>query len=130
MSTIKNAVDDLLTPQVPIQEAMDRHFAPDFRQRVNGNWIDRTAFLDGMVRLRQALKQAKITVIDEVATEELYAERHVVDLVMHDGARVLQEVYVFAQRGSDGRFVRIEEATVALGDELSASQNTMASTKI
>ena len=109
---------------------MDRHFAPDFRQRANGNWIDRTAFLDGMARLRRALDQAKITVIDEVAIGEHYAERHVVDLVMHDGARVLQEVYVFAQRGSDGRFVCIEEATVALGDEHSTSQNAMVSTKI
>ena len=117
MSTIKKAVDDLLNPQLAVQEAMDRHFALAFRQRVNGNWIDRATFVDGIVRLREALDHAKVTVLDEGATGEHYVERHVVDLVMRDGARVRQEVYVFAQRDSDGRFVRIEEATVALGDE-------------
>jgi hypothetical protein len=36
---------------------------------------------------------------------------------MRDGDLIRQEVYVFAERDSDGRFVRIEEATVPLGGE-------------
>lgn len=110
MTTIKKAVDDLLNPKVAVQEAMDRHFAPAFRQRVNGNRIDRAAFLEGIVRLRETLDHAELTVLDEVSAGEHYAERHVIDLIMRDGASVRQEVYVFAQRDSDGRFVRIEEA--------------------
>lgn len=117
MSTIKEAVDDLLNPQLAVQASMDRHFAPAFRQRVNGSWIDRAAFLEGIVRLREVLDQVKVTTLDELAAGEHYAERHLIDLVMRDGAVAHQEVYVFAQRDSDGRFVRIEEATMAVGYE-------------
>lgn len=117
MSAIKEAIDDLFNPQLAVQEAMDRHFAPAFRQRVNGNWLDRAAFLDGIARIREALDEARVTVLDELAAGERYAERHIIDLVMRDGARVRQEVYVFAQRGYDGRFVCIEEAIVSSGDE-------------
>lgn len=113
LSTIKEAVDDLLNPQIAVQESMESHFAPAFRQRVNGRWIDRAAFLEGIVRLRAALDQASITVLDELANEEHYAERHLIHLVMRDGQIVRQEVYVFAQRASDGRFVSIDEATLA-----------------
>ena len=42
-------------------------------------------------------------------------ERHVVELLKHDGERVVHEVYLFAQRDPDGRFNRIEETTLKLG---------------
>lgn len=93
---------------------MDAHFAPTFRQRVNGSWIDRATFVEGIMRLREVLAQGKVTVLDELDAGERYAERHLVDLVMRDGTVVQQEVYVFAQRDAAGRFVRIEEATIAL----------------
>ncbi len=96
---------------------MDAHFAPAFRQRVNGSWIDRATFLEGIVRLREMLGQAKVTVLDELANGEHYAERHLIDLVMRDGAVAHREVYVFAQRDAHGRFVRIEEATIAVSHE-------------
>lgn len=114
MSTIKEAVDDLLNPQLAVHASMDAHFAPAFRQRVNGSWTDRAAFLEGFVRLREMLAQAKVTVLDELADGEHYAERHLIDLVMRDGAVAHREVYVFAQRDSHGRFVCIEEATIAV----------------
>jgi hypothetical protein len=117
MSTIKQAVTDLLNPQLPAQESMDRHFDPAFRQRVNGKWIERAAFLEGILRLREALDHAQLIVLDELAAGDRYAERHLIDMVMRNGAWVHQEVYVFAQRGTDGRFVRIEEAAIAVGDE-------------
>jgi hypothetical protein len=117
LSTIKEAVDDLLNPQLAVQASMDSHFAPAFRQRVNGRWIDRATFLEGIVRLRETLGHASITVLDELANEEHYAERHLIHLVMRDGQVACQEVYVFAQRASDGRFVSIEEATLAVSHE-------------
>lgn len=112
LSTIREAVDDLLDPHLAVQASMDAHFAPTFRQRVNGSWINRATFLEGIVRLRAVLQQAKLTVLDELDIGEQYAERHLISLVMRDGAVVHQEVYVFAQRDSAGRFVRIEEATI------------------
>ena len=53
-------------------------------------------------------------VLDELGDAGHYAERHVIDLVMRDGERVRQEVYVFAARDPDGRFARIEETTLTL----------------
>ena len=115
MSTIKDAVEDLLNNrQLSVDEAVDRHFGPTFRQRTNGIWDDRAAFHARVVRFREMVEHSTITVLDELANDGYYAERHVVDLVKYDGERITQEVYVFAQRDPDGRFNQIEEATVLL----------------
>lgn len=115
MSTIKAAVDDLLNNrQLTVNEAVDRHFGPTFHQRTNGSWDDRPAFLARIVLLRELVEHATITVLDELADGDCYAERHIVDLLRRDGERIVQEVYVFAERDPDGRFTRIEEATVLL----------------
>jgi hypothetical protein len=115
MTTIKDAVDDLFNnQQLSADEAVDRHYGPTFRQRTNGSWDDRPGFLARIVDLRKGVEHATITVLDELTDGHRYAERHVVDLVQRDGKRILQEVYVFAERDSDGRFVRIEETTLML----------------
>lgn len=115
MSTIKEAVEDLFNNlQLSADEAIDRHFGPGFRQRTNGRWDDRPAFSERIAHLREVVQYATITVLDELAAGERYAERHVVDLLKHDGGRICQEVYVFAERDPDGRFARIEETTLIL----------------
>lgn len=114
MSTIKEVVDDLLNPELSVQASIDTHFAPDFRQRVNGDWIDRVAFFDGIVRLRESLDKATVTVLDELDIGEQYAEHHLINLFMRDGRVVTHEVYLFGRRDSYGRFVRIEEVTTAV----------------
>lgn len=91
---------------------MDLHFAPSFRQRVDGRWADRAEFVAGVVSMRATVEHAAITVLDELADGALYADRHLVDLLGRDGERMRQEVYVFAERDAEGRFLRIEEATV------------------
>lgn len=117
MTTIKGAFDDLFDQRLPADEAVDLHFAAGFRQRTNGSWEDRTGFLARVVELRQVVEHAGITVLDEHADGNRYAERHVVDLVQRNGLRIVQEVYVFAERDSDGRFVRIDETTLMLEDD-------------
>lgn len=118
MTTIRDAVDDLFNnPQLPAEEAVERHYGPTFRQRTNGRWDDRSAFLARIADLRKVVEHATITVLDELADDDRYAERHVVELVHRDGARVLQEVFVFAERDSEGRFVRIEETTRMLEED-------------
>jgi|SRR5947208_13694909 len=115
MTTIKDAVEDLLNHRrLTVDEAVDRHFGPTFGQRTNGRWDDRDAFLARIVLLREAVDHATITVVDELVDADRYAERHVIELVKRDGERMVQEVYVFAERDPDGRFTRIEEATVML----------------
>lgn len=114
MSTLKKAIDDLFDPELSAEEALNRHFSSSFRQRVNGSWGDRSTFLAGIVLLREVVEHTTVTVLNEFVDGDRYAERHVVDLRKRDGTRILQEVYVFAQRDSDGRFVRIEETTLPL----------------
>ncbi len=117
MTTIKDAVDDLFNnQQLPADEAFDRHYGPSFRQRTNGSWDDRPAVLARIAALRKVVDHATITVLDELTDGHRYAERHIVDLVQRDGNRILQEVSVFAEQDSDGRFVRIEETTLMIED--------------
>ena len=117
MAKPKQAIDDLFNPKLSIEEALDLHFSPGFRQRINGSWIDRSSFLAGIVQFRESIEQAGITVLDEFEDGARYAERHVTDLLKCDGERVLQEVSVFARLDPDGRFAQIEETTLLLGKE-------------
>lgn len=115
MTTIKSAIDDLFNhPGLTTKEAIERHFDPRFRQRVNGEWIEYSAFQAHMDQLRSIVDRATITILDELVDGSRYAERHMIDLFMRDGERVLQEVYLFAELGHDGRFRQIEEVTLAL----------------
>lgn len=115
VTTIKDAVEDLLNHrQLTADEAVDRHFGPTHRQRTNGSWDDGPAFLARIVLLRELVEHATIAILDELIDADRYAERYVVDLVKRDGERIVQEVYVFAERDSDGCFARIQETTLML----------------
>jgi 1,6-anhydro-N-acetylmuramate kinase len=116
MTTLRDALADLLeNHELPVDEAADRHIAPGFRQRTNGQWDDRAGFLARIRHLRSNTRDVTITVLDEITDGSRYAERHIIDLLGADGRRVVHEVYVFASLGPDGRFERIEEATVMAG---------------
>lgn len=115
MTTINAALHDLLNqPNLPLEDAIERHFTPSYRQRTNGSWDDRAAFADHIVHLRSIVKMVTITVLDEISDGHTYADRHIVDLEKADGSHVVQEVYLFGDLAPDGRFDRIEEATLML----------------
>ncbi|WP_245153804.1 nuclear transport factor 2 family protein [Allopusillimonas ginsengisoli] len=114
MNTIKAAIDDLFNSELTAEDAVERHFDPLFRQRVNGNWLDRHTFLARIISLREIVARVTITVLDEFSDGNRYSERHVIDVIKRDGERVLQEVYLFAERSQDGRFSRIQEATITV----------------
>jgi len=116
MTTVTDAVEDLFNNRgLSVQEAVDRHYAPGFRQRTDGHWDDRAALLARTAALRDVVERATITVLDELSDGPRYAERHVIDLAQRDGGHIVREVFVFAERDADGRFVRIEEATLPHG---------------
>ena len=118
MTTLKDALADLLqNPDLPLDEAVDRHFSLDFRQRTNGRWDDRAGFVARIAQLRGETQQITMTFLDELNDDGRYAERHIIDLLFHDGRHVVQEVYIFAALDSDGRFERIEEVTLAVGED-------------
>jgi hypothetical protein len=60
---IAAALTDLLfTPGLGLEEAADRHFAPDYRQRTDGRWDDRQTFLAHICR--------RLVKTDPLATRE------------------------------------------------------------
>ncbi|MCL6299929.1 nuclear transport factor 2 family protein [Streptomyces kronopolitis] len=114
-TTITPALTDLLfTPELDLQEAVDRHFAPDYRQRTDGEWADRTEFTEHIAHLRTVVAAGSIEVREELTDGKLYADRHLVQVTKTDGSTVRTEVYVFAEFAPDGRFRRIEETTLML----------------
>ena len=115
MTTIKAALDDLLNHRdLDLDEALDRHFAADYRQRTNGEWSDREAFLAHIAHLRSVVETVQVTVAEEIVDSGRYAERHIVEVRKTDGSKAVQEVYVFADLDTAGRFTRIEETTLLL----------------
>jgi hypothetical protein len=115
MTSIEPALNDLLNDQtLPLEEAMDRHFSPGYRQRTDGVWSDRAEFAAHIAHLRALTESTAITVLDEFSVGHRYADRHIVTVKKRDGTQVVQEVYLFGERGEDGRFTRVEETTLML----------------
>lgn len=106
--------DLLLTPGLDLHEAADRHFAPDYRQRTDGEWADRAEFLQHIAHLRTVVASGSVEVHDELAQDDRYADRHTVTVTKTDGTSVRMEVYLFGEFAPDGRFRRIEETTLML----------------
>ncbi|MEV6733348.1 MULTISPECIES: nuclear transport factor 2 family protein [unclassified Streptomyces] len=116
---IARAINDLLfSPGVDLAEALDRHFTPDYRQRTNGVWSDRTSFARHITRLRSLIRSGHIEVHDELRDGLRYADRHTVTLSHHDGHTSRTEVYLFAELAPDGRFQRVEETTLLITGQL------------
>ncbi|WP_406192105.1 nuclear transport factor 2 family protein [Kitasatospora sp. NBC_01560] len=110
---IRTALTDLLlTPGLDLEEAAERHFAPDYRQRADGSWADRTEFLAHIAHLRTVLAGGSVQVHDELTDGTRYADRHTMEVDKTDGSTVRMEVYLFAEFAPDGRFRRIEETTL------------------
>ncbi|MET9401324.1 nuclear transport factor 2 family protein [Kitasatospora sp. NPDC002965] len=114
-TTITAALTDLLlTPGLDLDTAVDRHFTPDYRQRTDGSWADRAAFVDHIRHLRGVVASGTLEVHEEFHAGNLTADRHTVDVVKTDGTQVRMEVYLFGEYGPCGRFRRIEETTLLL----------------
>ncbi|MEW1639683.1 nuclear transport factor 2 family protein [Streptomyces sp. NPDC093801] len=112
---IKTALTDLLLNEdITLTEAADRHFTPDYRQRTDGEWADRTRFLAHIAHLRTLVASAEIEVHEELHDGHKYADRHTCHITKKDGTTAAMEVYVFATMAPDGRFRRIEETTLLL----------------
>lgn len=114
MTSIGVALKDLLDRGLPLEEAFDRHFAPTYRQRTDGQWDDREGVFEHISHLRTFVADARVTVLDELTDGASYAERHLVRITKDDGGVVEQEVYVFGVRDENGLFTRIEETTLML----------------
>ncbi|MGG4774265.1 nuclear transport factor 2 family protein [Paenalcaligenes sp. Me52] len=113
--SIHTVLDQLLNQQdLPLKDVINRHFSPHYRQRTNGVWDDHAAFSQHIRKLREVVESARIEVLDELHDGNRYADRHCVYVTKRDGSTVVQEVYLFGELDSDGRFLRIEETTLML----------------
>lgn len=113
MNSVRALILDLVgDPGTSIDDAAARHLSPDFRQKVNGRWLTRAEFLDGIAVLRRTVGGVDVTVFDELRTGDRYAERHLLTITDTAGTCTAREVYVFATLGSDDRFVSIQEASI------------------
>lgn len=112
---IEAALTDLLfNADITLAEAADRHFAPEYRQRTDGEWADRTEFLEHITHVRSLVANGHVEVHEELYDGSKYADRHTAHITKKDGSTVSMEVYVFADFAPDGRFRRIEETTLML----------------
>jgi hypothetical protein len=115
MTSIAAALTDLLfTPDLPVEQAVGRHFTADYRQRTDGRWDDRAGFTAHVAHLRGLVADGKVEVHEELRSGPLYADRHTVAVTKTDGSTVRMEVYLFGEQAADGRFCRIEETTLLL----------------
>lgn len=115
MTDIATALHDLLNEHdLPLEEAVERHFTDTYRQRTDGSWDERTEFVRHIAHLRTVVANVRITVHDELRDAERYADRHVAHLTKKDGSEVVQEVYLFGRMAPDGRFDQVEEVTMML----------------
>lgn len=115
MTDIYTALNDLLNRQdIPLDDVLDRHFNPLYRQRTNGIWDNRDAFRCHVQKLRDLVSCVEIEVLDEFTDGKRYADRHIVHVSKRDGSKVVQEVYLFGLFDELGRFERIEETTLML----------------
>ncbi|MFI6149182.1 nuclear transport factor 2 family protein [Streptomyces sp. NPDC051109] len=112
---IEVALNDLLfNRDITVEEAADRHFTPEYRQRTDGEWADRAGFIEHITHVRGLVADGRVEVHEELYDGAKYADRHTAHITKKDGSTVRMEVYVFAEFAPDGRFHRIEETTLML----------------
>ncbi|MFE2283288.1 nuclear transport factor 2 family protein [Streptomyces sp. NPDC059443] len=112
---IEAALNDLIfNRDITVEEAVERHFTPEYRQRTDGEWVDRAEFIEHITHVRGVVVDGHVVVHEELHDGAKYADRHTVHITKKDGSTVLMEVYVFADLAPDGRFDRIEETTLML----------------
>ncbi len=95
----------------PLLATVDRYFAPDYRQRVDGETLTRAEFVDHIRHLRQRVAGGRIEVIEALRQGDRIADRHLVFATKPDGSEVRAEVYLFGELAADGRIRRVDEVT-------------------
>ncbi len=117
MTSIKASLTICSSAAHSVEEAADRHYSPEFRQRTNGEWANRADVLIRISALRATTTDVHITVLDELVDRQRYAERHIIELRTTEGQQIRQEVYVFGQLDADGHLEWIEELTRSLPED-------------
>jgi len=112
---ISDALRDLIfEPLLPLDDVLDKYYAPDYVHRSEGKALGRKAFAELVAQMRGTVTGGSVVVVNELRVGDTYAERHVYDLTTADGARRRREVYVFGTFARDGRFQELSETGISL----------------
>lgn len=96
-------------PRLPLDEALDTYYAPDYTHRSDGTTMDRPEFAAMVARTRAGITQGTVTVLDELREGSVYAERHVFEITLADGSTQHREIAIFGTLAEDGRFRHLSE---------------------
>ncbi|MCT1366981.1 hypothetical protein [Kocuria sp. HSID16901] len=110
---MKKMLDEIFNQRrVPLEEIVETYFARGYRQRTNGSWSTRDEFVSHLSRVRDVVESMDITVASELVEGERYADHHILRIHKRNGESTVQEVYAFARRDQDGRFLELQEVTL------------------
>ncbi len=93
----------------PLQVTIDRYFAPDYKQRTDGELGDRKEFADHIEALRALVATGTIEVLETLRVGHRIAGRHRVTVTKRDGTTSQLEVYLLGELAKDGRLRRVDE---------------------
>jgi hypothetical protein len=96
-------------PGVPLEQVLDRYYAPDYTHRSNGRTLDRAEFAAMAAGARGQITEGSVIVLDELRDGASYAERHVFHITLKIGATQHREISIFGTLAADGRFQHLNE---------------------
>jgi hypothetical protein len=92
-----------------LDQVLDRYYAPDYTHRADGKTLDRSEFAEMVAHARSQVAGGTVTVLDEFREGSAYAERHVLNITLRNGATQDREVAIFGAYAPDGRFRYLSE---------------------
>ncbi len=98
----------------PLDQTIDRYFAPGYRQRTDGEEIDRDGFVHHIEVLRSRVASGRVEVLEVLAQGNRIADRHRVEVTRSDGSTSLIEVYLFGVLDDDRRLTWVDEVSLPL----------------
>jgi ketosteroid isomerase-like protein len=106
---IENALASLLDPRQDA-ESLDRYFAPDYVQDVDGKRLDFNGFIDHARTLKKSLHSGRATIETIIVDGMTIADIHVVDAEKTNGDTIRAKVIAF-YTVRDGKIVHVDELT-------------------
>lgn len=91
------------------KEVIDRHISPDYVQIMNGSRLEYDDVVAHVRHIRATLASGTIEVHEAVQDGDVIADRHTMTATYVSGKKFAGSVYAFAQLGSDGRIIRVNE---------------------
>lgn len=96
---------------LPLKETIDRYFAADFVEVVDGTTFGHDEFTAHMGRLRALVTGGRVEVLAAIREGDGFAHRHLLHVTGADGSTMRREVYMFGQFAADGRLLHIDEVS-------------------